>query len=107
MRENARMIKLFTDLYDGDPWLGVNWMDTLKTISAEKTCTRIAEDRYTIWEIVNPVTVWCSNVWRRIQGDVTTTHDHTYILPIADESQDSWQRSLSGLKDTQQHCPQF
>lgn len=102
MRENARMIKLFTDLYDGDPWLGVNWMDTLKTISAEKACTRIAEDRNTIWEIVNHVTLWRRNVWRRIQGEVNTTPDHNYILPVTDVSEEAWQRSLQELKDTQQ-----
>lgn len=102
LKDTDRIIKLFADLYEGNPWLGVNWMDTLNTISAEKASRRIAEGRNTIWEIVNHVIHWRRNVLQRLHGDVITTPDHNYILPVSDTSEIAWQRTLKELHLSQQ-----
>lgn len=107
MKDTDRIIKLFMDLYDGSPWLGVNWIDTLKTVSVEKASIRIAEDRNTIWEILNHVIHWRRNVQQRLQGDTITTPDHNYILPVTDTSSKAWQLTLEEFKLSQQKWLDF
>lgn len=51
--EGERMYGLFEDLYDGTPWLGVNVMSNLRTITASKAAARPLENCNTIWEIVH------------------------------------------------------
>ena len=41
MKENQRIIKLFEDLYKGDPWIDANLVDTLKKFTATKYMKRL------------------------------------------------------------------
>ena len=41
MKEMPAITKLFTDLYAGDPWIGVNLVDSLKNIEAKKTNKKV------------------------------------------------------------------
>ena len=100
MKESARISKLFRDLFDGDPWLGVNILSTLEGISAEKAASRIAPGRNSIWEIVNHMTSWRQNVLRRVQGEVLTSPEHNYILPVDVTTEDAWKESIEKLRES-------
>lgn len=107
MRQSERISKLFTDLYNGSPWLGVNLVETLKPISAEKASRRIAEGRNTIWEITNHVIQWRLNVLRRVQGESLISPEHNYILPVEDTSETAWKNTLEELAVSQQKWLDF
>ena len=82
MKESIRISQLFKDLFEGDPWLGVNIMSTLGGISAERAAVKIAPERNSIWEIVNHMTSWRLNVLQRFEGEVIPSPEHNYILPV-------------------------
>ena len=107
MREPARISKLFEDLYDGSPWLGVNIVGTLELISPEQAARRIALGRNTIWEITIHLIRWRQNVLRRVQGETITTPNHNYILPITNTSSAAWENTLNELAETQQEWLAF
>lgn len=107
MKQTARISKLFNDLYDGSPWLGVNWLETLNNISAEQASKRIAEGRNTIWEITNHVIQWRLNVLRRVQGETIVSPDHNYILPVEAVSETDWKNTLEELAVSQQKWLDF
>lgn len=101
MKETLRISKLFSDLYDGSPWIGVNFMDTLSSLPAEKAYKRVMPQWNTIWEITNHIISWRLNVLRRVQGEVIKTPSHNYILPVKNPTDKEWQKTLKQLKESQ------
>lgn len=101
MKESIRISQLFRDLFDGDPWLGVNIISTLEGISAEKAAVKIAPERNSIWEIVNHMTSWRLNVLRRFEGKVIPSPEHNYILPVENTTEGAWKEAIEQLKESQ------
>jgi uncharacterized damage-inducible protein DinB len=101
MKETERISKLFTDLYNGSPWIGVVIVPTLKKLTAKQAAKRIYKDWNTIWEITNHLISWRENVLRRVQGEVIKSPSHNYVLPIKDTSEEAWQTTLKRLDDSQ------
>ena len=90
------IIKLFTDLFNGSPWIDVNIMDTLNVITAEKAAIKIS-GRNSIWEIVNHIINWRLNILQRLQGNVLNTPANNYFEPVTDQSETAWQATLQRL----------
>ncbi len=107
MSEKMRIKKLFEDLFDGDPWLEVNLLHTLKAITAEQAARKIPNLPNSIWEIVQHVTSWRQNVLQRVQGTVIDTPASNYFEPVADTSREAWQQALETLKETQSQWLSF
>lgn len=107
MKGTPRISKLFNDLYNGSPWLGVNWVETLNKISAEQASKRIAEGRNSIWEITNHVIQWRLNVLRRVQGEVIVSPDHNYMLPVENTSESAWKNTMEALTVSQEKWLEF
>lgn len=102
MKETERIEKLFTDLYTGEPWIGVSISDILKNISADQAAKKYSPGQNSIWEIVNHIIAWRLNVLERIQGKVSTTPDNNYFDVITETNETEWKNSLKRLKDSQQ-----
>lgn len=107
MKGTPRISKLFNDLYNGSPWLGVNCVETLNKISAEQASKRIAEGRNSIWEITNHVIQWRLNVLRRVQGEVIVSPDHNYMLPVENTSESAWKNTMEALTVSQEKWLEF
>lgn len=107
MKETDRIRQLFKDLFDGDPWLGVNVLSTLEGITAEKAAVKIAPGRNSIWEIVNHMTSWRRNVLRRFDGKVIPRPEHNYILPVEITTEEAWRESIERLKESQEQWLAF
>ena len=58
MKETQRIIKLFKDLYEGNPWIDVNITGTLGKITAQQAAKKIVLRHNSIWEIVNHLISW-------------------------------------------------
>ena len=107
MKETARIAKLYEDLYNGSPWIGVVILPTLKKLTAKQAATRIYKDWNTIWEITNHMISWRDNVLRRMQGEVIKSPSHNYVLPVKDTSDAAWQLTLERLEYSQQSWLNF
>jgi uncharacterized damage-inducible protein DinB len=102
MKETTRITKLYEDLYDGSPWLGVVILPALKKLSASQAARRIDPEWNTIWEIVNHMISWRENVLKRVQGQLPRTPAHNYITPVEDTNPAAWKATLSRLEASQQ-----
>ena len=102
MKETARISKLFTDLYNGEPWLDVTITATLQKISPEQAANKVSSNWNSIWQIVNHVIAWRENVLRRLHGEVIASPPSNYIDDIADVSEAAWQSTLQRLQESQQ-----
>jgi uncharacterized damage-inducible protein DinB len=101
MKETERISKLFTDLYNGSPWIGVVIVPTLQKLTAKQAAKRIYKDWNTIWEITNHLISWRENVLRRVQGEVIRSPSHNYVVPVKDTSEAAWHTTLKRLEDSQ------
>ncbi|HKO77039.1 MAG TPA: DinB family protein [Flavobacterium sp.] len=102
MSESKRISNLYQSIYNGNPWLEVTLANTLKDITAEQAYRKINPDLNTIWEIVNHLIQWRRNILRRMQGEIITTPDHNYFVPVIDPSEVAWQQSLQNLAKSQE-----
>ena len=106
MKEIPAIIKLFTDLYAGDPWIGLNLVDSLKNIQA-KNANRKIGNHNSIWEILNHLISWRENVLERVQGKILVSPDDNYFIPVKDDSEEAWKSTLKQLEDSQTKWMEF
>ncbi|MFB3387892.1 DinB family protein [Flavobacterium sp. LAR06] len=102
MSESKRVSNLYQSIYNGNPWLEVTLADTLRNVTAEQAYKKANPNLNTIWEIVNHLIQWRRNILRRVQGEIVTTPDHNYFVPIIDPSEASWEQSLQSLEKSQE-----
>ncbi|WP_316633595.1 DinB family protein [uncultured Flavobacterium sp.] len=102
MSESKRVSNLYQSIYNGNPWLEVTLADTLKDVTAAQAYKKINPNLNTIWEIVNHLIQWRKNILRRVQGEIITTPDHNYFVPILDSSEPAWEQSLQNLAKSQE-----
>lgn len=102
MSESKRISNLYQSIYNGNPWLEVTLEHTLKDVSANQAYEKINPNLNTIWEIVNHLIQWRRNILRRVQGEIVTTPDHNYFVPVLDSSEAAWEQSLQSLAKSQE-----
>jgi len=102
MKETARIAKLFEDLYDGSPWIGVNILPNLQKLTSKQAARRIYSNWNSIWEITNHLISWRENVLQRMQGKIIKSPSHNYIVPVEDTSPMAWQLTLERLHTSQE-----
>ncbi len=107
MQEQKQLEKLFVDLYDGHPWIGVNIMETLNRITAEEAKQHPFPKCNSIWEILNHMIAWRLNVMQRLGGSIPVTPDYNYMVPVEDASDEAWKATLEQLKGTQDQWRRF
>jgi uncharacterized damage-inducible protein DinB len=105
--ETARISQLFSQSYNGEPWIDVTTVGTLADVSAEKAAKKLTPSTNSIWEIVNHLVAWRENVLERVNGKVLTTPEHNYFTAVEDTSEAAWKASLAKLENTQQQWIAF
>jgi uncharacterized damage-inducible protein DinB len=101
MTEQEHLSKLFSDLYDGSPWIDPNIVGTLEDITAKEAATKVFPHFNSIWEIVNHMISWRETALRRLSGEEVETPEDNYFSYIRDRSEAAWQESKDRLKNTQ------
>jgi uncharacterized damage-inducible protein DinB len=107
MKETERISGLIKALYNGHPWLDVTLMDNLSKISWQKAGQKAHPRLNSIWEIVNHLVSWRTNVLRRVQGEVIKTPADNYFTPLTDQSEQAWLRTMDNLQASQEAWIQF
>lgn len=106
MKESQRISGLFSNLYNGEPWIDITLTDSLHAISHQKAAQKY-RDCNSIWEIVNHIIAWRENVLQRVQGKVISTPNHNYFQPVPDISEEAWKTTLQNLELSQQKWISF
>ena len=107
MKETQRIIKLFEDGYNGSPWIDVNLVGTLSTISAEQAAKKVFANCNSIWEIANHIINWRINVLHRVKGEIIITPDSNYFTTVKDTSLTAWKNTLKQLEESQKNWIAF
>lgn len=102
MKETEHLTILFEDIYNGDPWIDINLLGTLTTITAAQAAKKQFPQWNSIWEIVNHLISWRLNVLQRVQGKVIRTPAHNYFEPVTIQTQAAWKDTLKRLEESQQ-----
>lgn len=106
MKESQRISDLFSNLYNGEPWIDVSLTDSLHAISYQKAAQKY-RDCNSIWEIVNHIIAWRENVLQRVQGKAISTPSHNYFQAIPTISEETWKTTLQNLELSQQKWISF
>src|SRR5688572_5677419 len=98
--ESLRITKLFSDLYNGSPWIDVNILDTLQNIDAAKAAKKTGNYN-TIWQIVHHMIEWRYAVLERLHGSGGPSPADNYFIEIKDTSSAAWEATLKRFEDSQ------
>lgn len=101
MSEIKRVTALLKDIYEGSPWIDVNLVDSLATVTAKQAAMHIRPGINSIWEITNHLIKWRENVLARIDGKIIKTPSHNYFMPVKDQSEKAWANTLNKLAASQ------
>ena len=101
MKETERIASLFSDLYDGQPWIDVNITGILNKITAEQAVKKISPRWNSVWEITNHLIYWRMHVLERLQGVVKESPADNYFRAVSDASAAAWAATLKDLEDSQ------
>jgi uncharacterized damage-inducible protein DinB len=100
MTEQEQWAKLYSDLFDGTPWMEVNIVNTLEEISAKEAATKVFPNFNSIWEIVNHQAAWRETVLKRMSGEEVESPEDNYFSYIRDRSDAAWQQSRQRFSKT-------
>lgn len=104
--EITKLKKLFSDHYDGDPWIDITLLNTLKNISADQASKKF-ETLNSIWQIVNHMILWRKALLRRVKGNSISVPANNFITEIKDKSEKNWNKTLKELEDSQKNLVAF
>jgi len=107
MEEIQRIKSLFAKQYNGDTWLGVNFLGKLDKITPEQAAFKFSPEVNSIWEILNHVIGWRELVLQGIPQNGYKKPSHNYLQPIQHISDLEWEHTIVRLKDSQQDWLEF
>ncbi len=101
MNEPVRIVSLFNKLYNSNPWIDVNIVDTLSNLTADQAAKKVLNNCNSIWEITNHIIDWRLNVLQRIQGKVIKSTANNYFYEIKEPTPQAWQDTINNLAYSQ------
>lgn len=107
MEETKRISKLFSDLYDGNAWIDVTIIGTLKNIKSNQAYSKAAANLNSIWEIVNHLLSWRETVLKRMNGKIIEEPKNNFFEPVKDHSEEAWQNTIKRFDESQKMWLQF
>jgi uncharacterized damage-inducible protein DinB len=107
MEETKRVLKLFSDLYDGNSWIDVTIAGTLKNVNYRQAYTKVASNLNSIWEIVNHLVSWRETVLKRMNGVTIDEPQNNFFEPVKNNSDEAWQATLYRFDESQKTWQQF
>jgi uncharacterized damage-inducible protein DinB len=105
--DSQRISKLFSDLYDGNAWIDVTIVGTLKNIKSNQAYSKPAANLNSIWEIVNHLVSWRETVLKRMQGETINEPKNNFFEPVKENSGEAWRNTLTRFEKSQQMWLQF
>jgi uncharacterized damage-inducible protein DinB len=101
IKETERISSLIKAIYNGHPWLDVNFTDNLSKLTCQLAGRKAHPRLNSIWEIVEHLVSWRMNVLKRVQGDVIKTPDNNYFAPVTEQSEEAWMATMARFQESQ------
>ncbi len=101
MNQSSRIKKLFSDLYNGNPWTDIKLTDVLSGITAQQASMLPIQNANTIWQLVQHCVGWRENVLRKIQGEIFKSPEDNYLSNPTDTSTKAWRELLTRLQKSE------
>ncbi len=106
MKENQRLKKLLKDHFNGEPWIDVAIINSLKGLKTKDAAKNI-HGLNSIWQIVNHMICWRETLLKRIQGEHIPSPADNYFFEIKDRSAAAWNAAIKHLKESQKNLLDF
>lgn len=97
MTETARIAGLFNAYYDGECWIGVNFIQAIDGLSAEQAGVRKGEGFNSIWQLVNHIIYWRETVMIRMNGTIGNPPMTDFYQPPT-STETKWKETLQHFK---------
>jgi uncharacterized damage-inducible protein DinB len=98
MTEVERIVDQFRRAFDGEAWHGPAVLELLKGVDATQAAAHPVPNAHSIWELTLHIAAWENACRRRLEGDRAQLSDTENWPAIGDTSEESWQATLSKLK---------
>ncbi|MDX2041813.1 MAG: DinB family protein [Acidobacteriota bacterium] len=103
MTETYRINSQLKRANQGPAWHGPSLRELLDGVTAEQAAARPIAGAHSIWELVNHIIAWEQISKRRLEGDpVSDVPDEVNFPPVADASEQAWQKTLESLAASNQ-----
>jgi uncharacterized damage-inducible protein DinB len=99
--ESQRIAILFKNLYNGNPWIDVSIIDSLKKITAAQAAKKPFANTNSVWQLVAHLLRWREHNMKRIHGEVISSPKDNYLTPPTDTSEAAWNNVLLELEQSQ------
>jgi uncharacterized damage-inducible protein DinB len=107
MTQTKRLIRLYSEHFDGTPWLDTSLYNTLHSLEAKQAARYVSKKLHSIWEITEHLISWRMHILRRLQGEDMRVTRSNYFKPIKDTSEKAWQNTLSRLRSSQEQWLEY
>src|SRR5689334_8051195 len=101
MTELERIADQLHRAYAGPAWHGPAVLEVLEGVNAAVAAKRPIPNAHTIWELVHHIGAWADIPRRRILGEQFEITGEINFPPVAETTEDAWQRALRNLAESQ------
>ncbi len=77
----SRITKLYTDLQNGDSWVGINFKEALHGVKVTTAAKNLSANTNNIWQIVSHLIYWRTKVTHQLTGDSNPPPFSDFPLP--------------------------
>jgi uncharacterized damage-inducible protein DinB len=98
LNEVKFLIDQIKTTFNGDSWHGPSLMRTLKGVDMEEARQRPLGERHTIWELVDHMTFWLSEVNKTLRGEAIVSSTSVKDWPLMGKTEEEWEKSVKGLE---------
>jgi hypothetical protein len=98
LNEVKFLIDQIKTTFNGDSWHGPSLMRTLKGVDMEEARQRPLGERHTIWELVDHMTFWLSEVNKTLRGEAIVSSTSVKDWPPMGKTEEEWEKSVKGLE---------
>ena len=104
MKENQRILKTLSDLYDGRSWTDLSILQVVGDLTAEQANTKPFVQMHSIWRYLDHIVFWREKIIAHLSGHSAPQGDDPIdSAPRIDKSEDAWRHSLNDLRRCQEH----
>jgi uncharacterized damage-inducible protein DinB len=97
MPELQKIVQLFTNLQNGECWIGVNMQQALAGINADTAAYKRIESGNNIWQLVNHLIYWRKTVIIRLTGKDERPDMADFYFPDQ-QSETVWKQTLADFE---------
>ncbi|HWA05226.1 MAG TPA: DinB family protein [Ignavibacteria bacterium] len=106
MTNIQRINKLLKDHYNGDPWIDITIIGTLKAVTAKQAALKLP-GLNSVWQIVNHMISWRSALIARVKDKPVKHPDDNFISEVKNTTPKAWKDTVKKFEKSQKDIAAF